>query len=364
MYTLIKNEHGGVAAVRSFLIKMMEKKLVDGVFVSARTPYSRLPMPTLFADPEKLETADPLAPVAPFNAARQAAAILRHDAGRRIAFVLRPCEIRALVELVKLKQAFLTTAVIIGMECRGRMENSVYLEQEGKNPDISLDFYQDKDLGNFICTACGACERFLPERCDLVLNVFGEHLPAGMGLTAVSDTGIDIVEELGYVKEIPPAEHDEEIERVSRARKEAKSRLMETTSEKIKHIEGFEKLIADCLNCYNCRVACPVCYCRECVFLTDVFAHEPELLLRRAAKRGKVKMPTDTTMFHLTRLAHIGHACVACGHCSSVCPSNIPVADFFITVGSNLQGLFDYVPGRNEEEPIPYLVFEEKNKTK
>jgi formate dehydrogenase (coenzyme F420) beta subunit len=360
MYTVIKHEKGGGAAVRSLLKKILEKNLVDGVFVSAATPYSRLPMPAICTDIEKLEAAQPLAPVAPFNAARQAAALLRHDTGKRIAVVLRPCEIRALVELVKLKQADLGPAVIIGMECRGRMENSDFLAETAKVPDLP----PGNDPGGLICTACGACERFLPEGSDLVLNVFGEDIATGIGLSATSDTGIDMVEELGYGKETPPAEHDNEIEREALARREAKSRLMEATSEKINTIEAFETLIANCLNCYNCRVACPVCYCKECVFLTDVFAHDPELLLRRAAKRGMVKMPTETTMFHLTRLAHIGHACVACGHCTSVCPSNIPVADFFITVGDKVQGLFDYVPGRDVAEPIPYLVFEEKNKTK
>jgi formate dehydrogenase subunit beta len=65
-------------------------------------------------------------------------------------------------------------------------------------------------------------------------------------------------------------------------------------------------------------------------------------------------------MFHLTRLAHMSHACVGCGHCSSVCPSNIPVADIFRTVAAQTQALFDYQPGRDISEPIPYLVFEEE----
>ncbi|MCP4754396.1 MAG: formate dehydrogenase, partial [Proteobacteria bacterium] len=102
-----------------------------------------------------------------------------------------------------------------------------------------------------------------------------------------------------------------------------------------------------------------VCYCRECVFLTDVFSHDPEVFIRRAQKKGRVKMPTETTMFHMTRLAHMSHACVGCGQCSSACPSSIPVADIFETVATQTQDMFAYVPGRRIDEPIPYLVFEE-----
>jgi formate dehydrogenase (coenzyme F420) beta subunit len=46
-----------------------------------------------------------------------------------------------------------------------------------------------------------------------------------------------------------------------------------------------------CVNCYNCRVACPVCYCRECVFVTDVFDHEPFQYLAWARRKGRSRCP-------------------------------------------------------------------------
>ena len=75
-------------------------------------------------------------------------------------------------------------------------------------------------------------------------------------------------------------------------------------------IDGIDKAaayFADCINCYNCRVACPVCFCKECVFVTDVFNHEPAQYLQWAERSGVLKMPTDTLFYHLTRLAHIEH---------------------------------------------------------
>jgi formate dehydrogenase (coenzyme F420) beta subunit len=360
MYTVLENEQGAPAAVAAFLKKMLEQKVVDAVFVAAKTPYSSLPMPSLFCDPEKLHAAVPLAPAAPFNAARQASSLLRQDAKKKIALVLRPCEIRALVELVKLRQAVLEPAVLIGIECKGRMENAVYREIEEEHPAISLDFYQKDEFQDRICSACKACDRFLPEGVDLVVSVFGTDVSKGAGLFSSSETGEAIIKQIGPGQAAPPVERDAAILDFTRKRSEYKAALLEQTSCTINDMEKFQTLISTCLNCQNCRVACPVCYCKECVFATDVFIHPPELLIRRAMKKGALKMPTETTMFHLTRLAHMAHACVACGHCSSVCPSDIPVADFFITVGSKIQALFEYVPGRNVDEPIPYLVFEEK----
>ena len=143
-------------------------------------------------------------------------------------------------------------------------------------------------------------------------------------------------------------------------REKKQKELFEKTGKMLKNVVAFQTEIANCLNCYNCRVACPVCYCKECVFLTDVFNHKPETLLLRAEKKGAVKMPVDTSMFHLTRLSHIGHSCIGCGQCSSVCPVDINVADIFRTVAAETQKFYDYEPGRDLLEQIPQLVFKDK----
>jgi formate dehydrogenase subunit beta len=98
-------------------------------------------------------------------------------------------------------------------------------------------------------------------------------------------------------------------------------------------VEKLGNYMANCVNCYNCRVACPVCYCKECVFVTDVFNHDPAQYLRWAQRKGAVKMPTDTVFYHLTRLTHMSTACVGCGQCSNACPNDIPVMELFRLVG-------------------------------
>ncbi len=72
-------------------------------------------------------------------------------------------------------------------------------------------------------------------------------------------------------------------------------------------------------------------------------------------------MPNDTVFYHLTRLAHIGCTCVGCGQCTLACPSRIPVADLFISVTRIARKAFDYIPGRNDAEPLPLSVFRNRN---
>jgi len=361
MYAILETNNNPSAAVRTIVQNMLSEKLVDSVLVLSRTPYSSLPMPTLITDPEKMEQAEPLAPAAPFNAARQAASVLKYPTGKKVAVVLRPCEIRALIELAKLKQCMLDEAILIGIDCLGRIENDIFLELAAQKEDISSAFYNDPALQDRITGICKTCEHFRPEGVDLTVCLLGTPIMEKIGLLAGTREGENIIKSLGLSSVEQPGEREKATNDLLKKRIKARDALFSETTEKIKDIEKFQETIANCLNCYNCRTACPVCYCKECVFLTDVFAHEPEVLQRRAAKRGAVKLPADTTMFHMTRLAHMSHACVGCGQCSSVCPSNIPVADIFKTVSAKVQELYDYVPGRDISEPIPCLVFEEES---
>lgn len=358
MYKLSGTEP--VAAVRSFLAGLLSEKLVDAVFVASGTPYSQVPMPAVITDPEKLENANPLAPAAPFNAARQASALLRQDIGKKAALVLRPCEIRALVELAKLRQCVLDNAVIIGIECLGRLENDDFLKQIVDDPEFVQKFHKNPELRENITGACKACGHFSPLGADISICVIGLPENQPVCVSAETENGNDILKTMGLQRSESAGNRDEEISDLRNKRKMEQDALIERTAKQISQIDSFQKMIATCLNCYNCRMACPVCYCRECVFLTDVFAHEPEILFRRAGKKGGIKLPSDTVMFHMTRLAHMSHACVGCGQCASVCPSNIPVADIFKTVAARTRELFDYEPGRDASEPIPYLAFEKE----
>jgi formate dehydrogenase subunit beta len=131
------------------------------------------------------------------------------------------------------------------------------------------------------------------------------------------------------------------------------------TREATENLEKMSTYFATCVNCYNCRVACPVCYCKECVFVTDVFNHDPSQYLQWANRKGIIKMPTDTLFYHLTRLTHMSTACVGCGQCSNACPNDIPVMELFRMVAQGTQLAFDYEAGRSLEEAPPMSVFRE-----
>jgi formate dehydrogenase subunit beta len=104
-------------------------------------------------------------------------------------------------------------------------------------------------------------------------------------------------------------------------------------------------------------VACPVCYCKECVFITDTFRHTGEQFMMWADQGGTLKMPNDTLLYHLTRMTHMSLFCVGCGQCTSACPNDIDVMPIFRTCADRAQARFGYQAGRSVDEEQPMAGF-------
>jgi len=175
----------------------------------------------------------------------------------------------------------------------------------------------------------------------------------------LTPAGEEICKSLDLPSGEEPKGRQEAIISIIAKRKAFRDEMFDKTGNATNSIGKLAEYFADCVNCYNCRVACPVCYCRECVFTTDVFNHEPCQYVQWAEKKGAVKMPTDTLFYHLTRLAHMSTACVGCGQCSNACPNEIPVMELFRMVAYKTQKAFDYEAGRSPDEPPPLSVFRE-----
>lgn len=53
-------------------------------------------------------------------------------------------------------------------------------------------------------------------------------------------------------------------------------------------------------------------------------------------------------------------SCIGCGMCTDVCPVDIPVSTIFSRVGESVQKIFDYRPGMDVEEVLPFAVYKEE----
>src|SRR5210317_909117 len=114
-------ENGILGSVRGFFKGILELEDIRAILVPQHLPMKDMVMPTLVTDPNHLDGVDPLAPAFALNAAKIVARLTRKPMGAKVAAVLRPCEIRAFVELVKLKQGRTDEVILIGMDCLGAL---------------------------------------------------------------------------------------------------------------------------------------------------------------------------------------------------------------------------------------------------
>ncbi len=356
-----------LSSLKNFFRSILQLEDVSAILVPQHLPMKNVVMPTLVTDPERLDGVDPLAPIFPMNTAKVVSKLTRKPSGGKMVVVLRSCEIRAFIELVKLKQGYMDEVVIIGIDCLGAYKNTDYFKFVGEDVSESTKkFYQSVLSGKGaamddvdIASACKACEYPVPDGADIIIGLFGMDTNSQLLVQAKNSQGEDLLTRLGLPELEEPQARRDAIESLITRCTEYRDKMFAETTEATNTLEKLTRYLANCINCYNCRVACPVCYCKECVFVTDVFNHEPSQYLKWALRKGAIKMPTDTVFYHITRLAHMSTACIGCGQCSNACPNDIPVMELFRTVAQRTQKAFEYEAGRSIEDDPPLSVFME-----
>lgn len=350
-------------AINSFLESLLEKNLVSALLVPREVPSKDNVVQSLMTNSNGLKEVNVISPVLPVSSARIISEMTRLSSYKNpVGVVLRSCEIRALIELVKLKQASLDNLLIIGVDCLGTYSVSDYqnLCKQGNSPsDELLRKFKEGGEDTKLRKACQVCEYPIPSNADLVIGLIGVDFEKNILLKSCTEKGEKILEKFSF-PEFNQSKREESISKYISKKIEKRDTLFSEMKEETS--SGWENLLSvfsTCINCHNCMRVCPLCYCRECFFESPTFEFDSEKYLMWAKRKGSIKMPRDTTLFHLGRMSHMATSCVGCGLCEQACPSNIPLLKIFKTVSYKVQQIFKYVPGRDLEEPLPLTTFKE-----
>ncbi|ACN15369.1 FdhB6 [Desulforapulum autotrophicum HRM2] len=350
-------------ALRVFLATLFEKDDIGSMLIPLESETTHAIMPTLVSDPAALAMADPFAPFFPLNGAKLVSKLTKRPTDETVAVVLRPCELRALVELVKIKQARMDHLITISFDCPGAYPNKTFNQLPERGGSHTLEFLAKRFASGFeedkalpLSTACTICTSPFPENADICITLVDQPDDT-LGVFAGTDRGQQLLMGLALGERPLPKTRKERLKAVLAQRVSVEKKVFEDLTATTSTLEGLGNYLSACVNCYNCRVACPVCFCRECVFNTDVFDYEPFQYATWSKNRGTLRMPMDTVFFHMTRMIHMGLSCVGCGQCSNACPNDIPLAELFTSVGKAAQKGFGYRAGANLAEPFPLSVF-------
>lgn len=366
VYSILKSEGDIFETAKSFFVKLFEEGVIDYLLVPQRISEGRTLVQTLVKDVENLEEINPFSPVMAINSANLVAQIGSEDPGKKVGVVIKPCEIRALIELVKLGQAKLDNLVIIGIDCAGTFEIEQWaklVEEEdavSKETEILKEIYagntdyQEEDAPIKLRSACQICNNFTHDKADITLSILGMEDDV---LVAIEG---ELAEKLGLETAEEPSSHKDMIEEIKTSRDYKRESTLDEFRDKMQSMTDMADILATCTRCYACQTACPICYCRVCFFRTETFSPESGRLLRWADKEGALRMPTEIMLYHLTRLNHIAASCIGCGMCESSCARGIPLSTLFQAVGSEVQEKLEYAPGRSVEDELPVSTFRQE----
>jgi len=362
MPKVLRLNKGAEEGVLDFLKFLLESGKVKGVFTLRKVDESGGVAYSLITDPAALEEALPLFPLMPVDAAKVLSRLTSVEpAAEPVAAVVRPCELRALTELIKRSQGSLDNLLLISSTCGG-----VYPPEMAINGDIKKklpqywDAVKEGEIAADIKPACAGCEHFVPYNADVTLALIGNK---DVDKLCVIHLNTDKGEQFAdsFAGELAEGEVESEIIDGLRSKRQAKkNELFEKFG-----IEGFDiqkgfdahKFFEKCIGCHNCSKVCPVCFCRVCFFDSGGDEHNPHYYETELEKRGYVPVLPDPIFYQLVRLFHVSISCIGCGLCGDVCPVNIPLWAVSLKTGEAVQKAFDYTPGRDIEEGVPLITF-------
>ena len=335
-----------VAAVRRFLGKLLEEGVAERVFAPVDLAAGQEPLSQVVPDRNAIDSVNPLLPLMMENAAEALRQAMELEPRANFAAVLRPCEVRAVIELAKRGRFDLNRLVIVGLDCLATYDADFYHEVNANHPDDpywlmheSLRFAQKGQITPYrYRIACQLCERPAADyqAVDIMLGVIGVN--AREKVLVLADERSDVRFKLHKItdrkaSEREAVEREVTLWRLSERRKEAAARKlaeMGLTDANMGVIMGY---MSKCTLCGNCVDACPLC--------TDE--------LNEAFKQGKEAFIT-AFVNQAERLV----SCAACGMCQVHCPEDIPLSAINRVLSQQIQTRMSYVPGRDVSEPRPW----------
>jgi len=343
-------------AVIGILEKAMDQGVFDAVLIPMGVPAGDSFVYVLIKDKSLLKDAVPISPIMSVQGAHAVSSVTRLGKGNmKIAAVMRPCEIRATVELAKLGQTDLENMTLISMDCPGVLPMSDFLSDPKKSMSLFDDAVQKWD-DKIMRPVCQICDKSSMVAGDIHIGTLGAKKDTFL-IISNSQKGNDVLDKLDIALKDSIDSWQAKVKNISEEKQKKRKNALKDLKSDIGGIDNLLDAFSQCINCHNCMSVCPICFCRLCYFDSDKVKHPSEDYINRAESKGSIRFLPDTTLFQMGRMLHMSLSCVSCGACEDACPVSIPVAQIFSMIADETQGLFDYVSGRNLEEPLPLVTY-------
>ena len=333
--------HGDpLGTIQTFLGEVWRRAALTGMLAPLHVPGGAGVTPRLMRSPDQLLGVDPCAPVMASNSASLVAHLARERPNERLGVVLRPCEVRTLVEISKRGSFTLDRLLIIGVDCLATCSVDEYTERAeaaGGVDRLTHETLQSaRDRGvvpHHYRRACRICTAPVPEEVDLSVGILGLATRRLILVTARADELVDRLRLDAISEGVAPEAfleaHAWMRSNLAAQRTRSRERMLKALATDLPaDVDGLVTLLESCAPCQECMDACPI------------FVDDP--LLR-----------VDQGTLSRDDLSRWLVSCVGCGMCEEACPQDRPLTLIFNRINQQLAGAFDYTPGRSVSEKLP-----------
>lgn len=336
------NTHGDpLGILRNFIHTIWVQSGWDQMMVSVNGDGART-KPILLNSPKQLEKINPFTPLMPINAAKYVPKILEKTNGFRLGILLRPCEMRAIIEMIK-RAAFDTERLeSICVDCLGTFPSDEYdwrAERKGSSKELSRETIQFARQGGIVPyryrSACQMCISPEASGADLNIGVLGIPVRQYLIIHARDESTAQRFNLQEIVKD--PADpsllnqHKHMVAKLSERNARTRERVTQSLLDFLpQDVDGLADHLKDCEPCQACLDNCPIC----------------SIDFPQREESGKYKR--QSLMRWLI-------SCSGCGICEQSCPNHLPLSIILGHIHDQLAEKYNYTAGRSIEEPIPIL---------
>lgn len=348
-----------VQTLQRFLSAWWGQMGLDAMLAPVELPEHTGGSAQVLTEPAELEKVNPFVPVMLNNTATMVETFVEEHPHSHLAVVLRPCELRAMVELRKRHRVRYQpvaagndeqSLVVIGVDCAGTFSQDEYSQHVASHQsDVDMIHVQliygrqDSYIPYTVRPSCQMCDSPGPLGADITIGTIGIE-PKGNLLVIARNEGIDESLRLqdvtdGIATEGQVVFREMMVGKLVDKRAEKRAALLRNDPILAEEMTTALAMFARCTLCADCLDACPL-YDGELSGMLGV---------------GEGRQGGHSLLAELVRVSRWLASCSGCGMCQQSCEHGVSLARAVTTLSHRIQSQLHYRPG-DPSQPLPWIV--------